>query len=73
MAHLRRKLQIINYFKTDELVFDYEKCLDNISMDKEEKESLGRLYQTYKNRKVISSREVKQYRDLARQFTKRIV
>lgn len=72
MAHLRRKLQVVNYFKTGELIFDYERCLDNSDIDKEEKESLEKLYHHYQKRETLTLKEIEHYEDLARQFTERI-
>lgn len=69
MAHVRRKLQIINYFKTGKLIFDYEKCLDNIDLDKELDSQLEYLYNMYVNRKSLSDKQVKNYYNLARQIT----
>src|SRR3989338_3085112 len=49
-AHFRRKLQIINYFETEELIFDYNACLANISLPKKEKTELNKLYEIYEKR-----------------------
>jgi len=72
MAHLRRKLQIINYFRTGKLIFDYEKCLNNADSDKEEKGQLESLYENYKKRKKLSQGEIDYYFNLAKKFTKKI-
>jgi len=73
MSHLRRKLQVINYFKTGKLVFDYESCLKGISLVKNEREELERLYNLYQKRKSLSKKDVKYYGGLAQKFTERII
>ncbi len=40
MAHIRRKMQIINYLKNKSFIFDYEKCLRNMKVDEEEKRTI---------------------------------
>lgn len=35
--HLRRKIQIINYYKTNKIIFDYKKCLKKVNLKGEEK------------------------------------
>jgi len=73
MSHLRRKLQIINYFKTGRLIFDYHTCLDNTDFDKEERERLEKLYKIYEKREKLSKRDIDYYTNLAKEFTKRII
>lgn len=72
-AHFRRKLQIINYFETGELIFDYGACLANISLPKKEKTELNKLYETYEKREAIDNNENKTYDKLARKLTRRIL
>ncbi len=71
-AHIRRKLQIINYFKTGELVFDYIKCTNNSGLSKTE-EGLNLLYEEYSNRKSLTLEESNKYYQLARHLTDIIV
>ncbi len=73
MAHLRRKLQVINYFKTDKLIFDYEICLKNININKTEREKLKKLYDIYQKRKSLSEKEIGCYKSLAEEFSERII
>jgi len=73
MSHLRRKLQIMNYFKTGKIIFDYNACLRNVDLDKSEKVKLTRLYKLYKKRKKLSNEEIKHYKKIAEEFTKRII
>ncbi len=73
MSHLRRKLQIMNYFQTDELVFDYEACLNNAFVSSQQKEMLERLYHFYKKRENMPKGDIDYYTNLAKEFTDRIV
>lgn len=72
-AHLRRKLQMINYFENQEVEFNYEKCLNQIDIDTSSEKKLIRLKEIYKKRDVLSDEEVEDYSQLAREFTKRII
>lgn len=72
-AHFRRKLQIMNYFETKELIFDYDACLANISLPKKEKVKLNKLYEIYEKREAINDNENRKYGELARKLTKRIL
>lgn len=73
MSHLRRKLQIMNYFQTGGLIFDYVACLNNREINQEDKKKLEKLYKNYKKRATLSDEEIDYYRNLARQFTNRII
>ncbi len=73
MAHLRRKLQIINYLQTNKLIFDYEKCLKNIDVNRKEKEKLERLYNIYAERKSLAKKDIDYYKNLAGEFTDKIM
>lgn len=72
-AHLRRKLQIINYLQNNSLIFDFDKCLDNINLGNNEKRKLKNLYGSYKNRESIPGWEIRPYYNLAKQLTKKII
>lgn len=72
-AHLRRKLQIMNYFRTWELVFDYQKCMGNLDLPSNQREELNSLYQDYSNRKSLTKPKVEKYYNLSKQFTNKIV
>ena len=71
-AHIRRKLQIMNYFKTGNLTFDYNRCADNLDLSTAEREEIDSLYKYYFKRKPLTSDEVNIYYQLAKQFTVRI-
>ncbi len=66
-AHIRRKLQILNFYSGNELSFDYWKCLDNV--DLEEKDRMKRLGELYDHRKSMKTEGVKLYTDLAYSLT----
>ncbi len=72
-SHIRRKLQIINYYETNQIIFDYNKCLKRICLEDGEKRKLKKLYSTYKKRKGLSKKEIKDYYKLANEFTKKII
>lgn len=71
-SHLRRKLQIINYYENKKIKFDYKKCLREINIDKEKRNKLERLYKLYEKKEKLSKKEINYYRNLADEFTKRI-
>ncbi|MEK6952018.1 MAG: nucleotidyltransferase domain-containing protein [Nanoarchaeota archaeon] len=71
-AHVRRKLQIMNYFNTGDLTFDYNKCANNLGLSITEREAIDSLYEDYSERKPLISEEVSRYYQLAKQFTERI-
>lgn len=72
-SHLRRKLQIITYFQTGKIIFDYNKCLNNTKLLDEEKEKLKILYEVYKKRKKLSKKQINKFYLLAKQLTNRIL
>ncbi len=67
-AHIRKQLQMLNFFKSGKLLFDYEKCLRGIEGDCELKE----LYERYKNRKGLSVSEGKVYYDYIRKLNNEV-
>lgn len=71
-AHIRRKLQIMNYFKTGRLTFDYNKYVDNLDLSASEREGINSLYEDYSERKPLTTKEIDRYNQLAKQFTERI-
>lgn len=73
LSHLRRKLQLINYYENKSLEFDFKRCLDNINLDKIEKNKLDVLYHKYKTRDVLPDKEVNNYYKIAEEFTNRIL
>jgi uncharacterized protein YaeQ len=72
MAHVRRKLQIINYFDNKTLIFDYHKCLRNTEISNVEKEKLKLLYDYYRTRKALSESQIEYYYKIAKKLTKKI-
>lgn len=72
-SHLRRKLQIITYFQTGKIIFDYNKCLNNIKLLDEEKEKLKALYEFYEKRKKLSRKQINEFYLFAKQLTNRIL
>ena len=72
-AHIRRKLQIMSYFRTGKLLFDYNKCADNLGLSATEREGINSLYNAYSNRVSLAEPEVENYYNLAKQFTGRII
>jgi len=72
-SHLRRKLQIINYFQNKKLVFGYNNCLSNVDLLNSEKEKLRTLHQSYNSRKGLSKKEISDYHELAKKLTNNIL
>lgn len=73
MAHLRRKLQVINYYKTGNLIFGYNACLENSDLQEKEKQELRRIYQQYKNEESLNEKEIQDYNSFAKNLTKEIL
>ncbi len=73
LSHLRRKIQILNYWKTNKLIFDFKKCLNNIELEKDEKNNLKELYKIYLKRGILSKKQVEYYSKLAEKFTEKIL
>jgi len=69
-SHLRRKLQILNYYQTEKIIFNYYDCLINLNFKGEEK--LNALYKNYVKRKELSSKEIKDYYEIAKELTMEI-
>jgi len=72
-SHIRRKLQIIVYFQTKKLIFNYNNCLNEISLSNNEKERLKMLYNLYNKRKKLSQKQIGEYYRLAEKFTEKIL
>ena len=72
-SHIRRKLQIINYFENQDIIFDYERCLDNINLVNDKKRKLEKLYSYYNKRKSLPKNGIKNYYKTAKDLTKRIL
>ena len=72
VGHIRRKLQIMHYFLTGDLIFDYSSCLIKAELTEDEREKLESLYESYQKRRTLTEKEVGYYDRLARQLTGRI-
>ncbi|MEK6875096.1 MAG: nucleotidyltransferase domain-containing protein [Nanoarchaeota archaeon] len=72
-THIRRKLQIMNYFKTGKLIFDYNNCANNLNLSASEKEDIEFLYDSYSKRKPLTTEEIDKFHQLAKQFTERVI
>ncbi len=70
--HLRRKLQVLNYFKTGNYIYDFEKCLKNINFNEGEKNNLEKILKHKKNRKLLSKKETDSFIKLSYDLTKKI-
>jgi len=71
-SHIRRKLQILNYYKGNELNFDYNTCLINLG-DINGREKLERLKELYNKRRVLYKKEFESYVKLANLLTEKIM
>lgn len=70
-SHLRRKLQILNYYSGNDLDFDYDKCLANLKL--KNKRSLQKIGQFYCERLNLSTSEIPVYYEIAKSLTKKIM
>lgn len=66
-AHIRRKLQILNFYKNNILEFDFSKCLSAIAV--ENKELLRKLSVTYDKRDTMSRKEIAMLVKISKSFT----
>lgn len=71
MAHIRRKLQILNYYLGNGLSFDYAICLNRLK-DFEDREMLIQLSNLYENRKKLKKGKVGDYVNIAKKLTNKI-
>lgn len=69
-SHIRRKLQILNYYQNKKIEFDYNKCLSKIYFEKNLKEELKILYQYYKNKRALNKVDYTKYYSIAKNLTK---
>ncbi|GEM_PF-4761474 len=72
-SHIRRKLQIMNYFKNNELIFDYKKCINNLKLPADKIREIEHLYEKYSGRKSLTESETEKYYRLAKEFTGKII
>lgn len=70
--HIRRKLQVLNYFKTGNYIYDFDKCLKNLNFHEGEKNDLEKLVKSYKNRELLSKKEINYFVKFAYGLTKKI-
>lgn len=71
-SHMRRKLQIINYYTGNDLEFDYFACLQNIRKLKERR-ALKELGKLYKKRESIPQKEIEKYYTIAKKLTEDVM
>ena len=73
--HIRRKLQILNYYIGNKLEFDYKKCLDNLRNIKgiENENMLKKLGELYGSRRVLKNEEIEAYLNVAKSLTNSII
>ncbi|MFH1290228.1 MAG: nucleotidyltransferase domain-containing protein [Nanoarchaeota archaeon] len=71
-AHIRRKLQILNFYSGNNLEFDYFKCLKNLT-NLGKKEKLEKLNKDYDERRALNEKEIRDYLRIAKQLTPRVV
>ena len=75
-AHMRRKIQILNYYSGNELSFDYLQCLKGIPITdftEEEWEDLLELNDLYQKRGIFAAEDAVGYIEIARRLTSRIL
>ncbi|GBE19689.1 MAG TPA: hypothetical protein ENG87_01455 [Candidatus Pacearchaeota archaeon] len=72
LFHLRRKAQVINYLKTGNLIFDFDKCLSNIDLTSVERKELEGLYRMYEDRTSLSKEQTAEYFGIAKELTNKI-
>ncbi len=70
--HIRRKLQVLNYFKTGNYIYDFGECLKNLKFNEREQNGLEKLIKSYKNRELLSKKEINSFVKLAYNLTKKI-
>ncbi|GBE19509.1 hypothetical protein BMS3Abin17_00232 [archaeon BMS3Abin17] len=71
LAHIRRKLQIINYYKTGKINFNYRNCLKNINLEANGK--LEKFYGIYEEKRDLTKEEIKDYYQIAKKLTEIII
>ncbi len=72
-SHLRRKIQIMNYYKIKQIIFDYNQCLENLNFERSRKIKLKKLYKLYKRRANMPKTEIVYYKNLSKELTKEIL
>ncbi|MDD5193809.1 MAG: hypothetical protein PHF67_04470 [Candidatus Nanoarchaeia archaeon] len=73
LFYVRRGLQILNFFRTGELVFDFDRCLENSELSAGEGAKARALYQAYADRRVLDGNETRDYYDFAERLTNKIL
>lgn len=72
-AHIRRKLQVMNYLAGNSPEFDYDTCLTNLNGEVRDKDRLVNLGEAYEKRRALSEDEVKEYVGYAKKLTGKLV
>lgn len=68
-SHLRRKLQIINYYTNKKSDFSYISCLMSIELKEEDKKRLNWLSEMYTSREILTPEAAKMYFEIAKELT----
>lgn len=71
-SHIRRKLQILNYYNENKLNFDYNGCLAMLKGLKEG-QKLKELSKSYEKREGIGLDETKEYITIAEELTENVI
>jgi hypothetical protein len=71
-SHLRRKLQIMNYYKNKSIEFDYSRCLNNLP-ELKHLTKLIKINDLYNKRKLLRKREIPDYIKLAKHLTPEVL
>lgn len=71
-SHIRRKLQILNYYTTKKLEFSYVSCLTNTKFTEEERKILTWLSEMYSARESLTPEAAKMYFDISKDLTSQI-
>ena len=72
-AHIRRKLQMMNYFKTGELAFEPKKYVNDLDLSDKERKEFELICEDYSDRKPLSNKKIRNYLELAKQLTNKIM
>ncbi len=70
-AHIRRKLQILNFYQNNNLEFDFSKCLNSINT--KNKAQLNKLSDLYNNRRNLTKKETQVYVKTSKSLTSFVI
>ncbi|MFH1607897.1 MAG: nucleotidyltransferase domain-containing protein [archaeon] len=69
-ANLKTRMQTRVYLKHKTIIFDYNKCIKKINLEKEERKMLKRILKKHEQRKIITNKEFQYYKKLITNLTK---